>query len=62
MTTYSPSSRGVLASLILTTIALAGMPSFATATILAYDPFNQASGGSIGGTSSTSPGVWPTGG
>jgi hypothetical protein len=62
MTTYSPSSRGVLASLILTTIALAGMPSVATATLLAYDPFNMASGQSIGGTSSTSPGVWPTGG
>ena len=62
MTTYVPSSRGVLASLILTSIALAGMPSVATATLLAYDPFNQAPGGSIAGTSSTSPGVWPTGG
>jgi hypothetical protein len=57
MKTYSPSSRGVLASLILTTIALAGMPSVATATLLAYDPFNMASGGSIASTSSTSPGV-----
>jgi hypothetical protein len=51
----------VLASLILTTIALAGMPRVATATLLAYDPFNQAPG-SIASTSSTSPGVWPTGG
>jgi len=62
MTTHLSSSQGVLASLILTTITLAGMPSVATATLLAYDPFNMASGGSIGGTSSTSPGVWPTGG
>lgn len=56
------SSQGVLAALILTSIALAGMPSVATATLLAYDPFNMASGGSIAGTSSTSPGVWPTSG
>ncbi len=60
MTTHVSSSQGVLASLILTTIALAGMPSVATAELLAYDPFNMASGGSIAGTSSTSPGVWPT--
>ena len=56
------SSQGVLAALILTSIALAGMPSVATAELLAYDPFNMASGGSIAGTSSTSPGVWPTSG
>ena len=62
MTTHVSSSQGVLASLILTTIALAGMPSVATATILAYDPLNQASGASIAGTSSTSPGVWPING
>ena len=62
MTTYSSSGRGVLAALILPSIALAGMPSVATATLLAYDPFNQSPGGSIAGTSSTSPGVWPTGG
>jgi len=62
MTTYSSSGRGLLAALILPSIALAVMPSVATATLLAYDPFNQAPGGSIAGTSSTSPGVWPTGG
>jgi hypothetical protein len=32
----------------------------ATATLIAYDPFNQTAGGGINGTASTSPGVWPS--
>jgi hypothetical protein len=45
---------------LLAAFAVAGACRSASATLLAYDPFNQTSGGGINGTASTSPGVWPT--
>jgi hypothetical protein len=45
---------------LLAAFAVAGACRSASATLLAYDPFNQTSGGGINGTASTSPGVWPS--
>jgi len=61
MKSISRRIRSVPALLVLMCLCLAGVPRVATATLIAYDPFNQSAGGSIAGTSSTAPGVWPTG-
>ncbi|MFM1903127.1 MAG: hypothetical protein RLZZ440_1027 [Planctomycetota bacterium] len=45
---------------LLAAFAVAGACRSASAALIAYDPLNQASGGGINGTASTSPGVWPT--
>jgi hypothetical protein len=44
---------------VLVAIGVSVRCGTATATLIAYDPFNQTAG-AISGTASTSPGVWPT--
>jgi hypothetical protein len=44
---------------VLVAIGVSVRCGTATATLIAYDPFNQTAG-AISGTASTSPGVWPS--
>jgi hypothetical protein len=55
--------RWLLVSLVvLAAIGVGDCCETATATLIAYDPFNQSATANISGTSSTSPGVWPSSG
>ena len=55
--------RWLLVSLVvLAAIGVGDCCETATATLIAYDPFNQPATATINGTSSRSPGVWPGGG
>jgi hypothetical protein len=59
---HTPAQRTMTIAVLglLAAFAVAGACRSASAALIAYDPFNQASGGGINNTASTSPGVWPT--